>query len=478
MPTLSDILGNARTIAIVLHGVGDHRRSDIVGRTQLFLKAASPEVETVRHHFPDLPQPQGTAPGQSALEIVFDGARHFVLPVRWDSTRIRANNAPIAMGLMGGPSAVMAALPALGEIVTDIVRCVPRAQGRWRLALGALAALLASLICVVVFSTYYFLIDLYAWYLDAGDWSEAIIFVFMALGALWMTSLNIIDFVGDVAGYISRDDSRKSIEDTLVLMIEKCVEAAPEARILVIGHSLGSVLVSQMLLRLPVDRVRKQEIILLTLGSPLCTMAKVFPGFIQSPAALLEKYGQGTVSFWGNLWRDRDIIGRALAPGVSPNFAERSLGDGPHWNYWEDDRLWLRITEILRALDTRDTVKIGTAWIRPDLTTAERVDLVSALLHLNRGQFGTVVISSAALIATVKGVIWFPWPLIAIWLVEFAATFGGFELTKKLLQPRTDLRAWQGDACLMIPLLRRLALTALLAGAILVLYQAFYAPGG
>src|SRR5205814_9335516 len=50
-----------------------------------------------------------------------------------------------------------------------------------------------------------------------------------------------------------------------------------------------------------------------------------------------------------NLWRDRDIIGRELRPASVAQFAEKTVGDGPHWGMWSDRRVWESVHQLLIA---------------------------------------------------------------------------------------------------------------------------------
>jgi hypothetical protein len=77
------------------------------------------------------------------------------------------------------------------------------------------------------------------------------------------------------------------------------------------------------------------------------------------------------VVFWANIWRDCDFIGRELAPRNPAAFAERSLGNGPHTNMWNDPRLWESIVTILYAAQTNDFSRIKSEWSNYEISFEE-----------------------------------------------------------------------------------------------------------
>jgi len=149
-------------------------------------------------------------------------------------------------------------------------------------------------------------------------------------------------------------------------------ESAPHASVLVAGHSLGSVPASQAIERLTSTYSGNDRTVLLTMGSPLELMSQVFPE-IPSPDSLLMTYrSAGLLLEWINLWRSKDMVGRALHPVRGESFAEASLGIGGHANYWSDERVWAAIVEIMRALPEGNLSGIGRAWKTLPLSSGEK----------------------------------------------------------------------------------------------------------
>jgi pimeloyl-ACP methyl ester carboxylesterase len=177
-----------------------------------------------------------------------------------------------------------------------------------------------------------------------------------------------------VVTYVARAKRRAEIQKTLADIIDTAADRAPYARILVVGHSLGSVLVTHAVRN---AHEAAGRMIVLTLGSPLRLLSRVFPRAIESPDALLASYAQtGSLVFWANLWRDRDVIGRALSPAASDRFVETSIGNGVHWDMWHDVRLWRHVDELLGA---SSIAAVKAAWTEREdhLSEDEAVEAVT-----------------------------------------------------------------------------------------------------
>ncbi|MGA2854956.1 MAG: hypothetical protein ABSE90_12600, partial [Verrucomicrobiota bacterium] len=86
-----------------------------------------------------------------------------------------------------------------------------------------------------------------------------------------------------------------------------------------------------------------------------------------------------------NLWRDADVIGRALeaknaaiAGNPIDKFAERCLGNGTHTDYWADRRCWEAVAAYLRAVAEKSTAALVSVWsdlAQSPLTKAEGNEL-------------------------------------------------------------------------------------------------------
>jgi pimeloyl-ACP methyl ester carboxylesterase len=123
----------------------------------------------------------------------------------------------------------------------------------------------------------------------------------------------VFDLLGDVSYYVAHEDIRTHNIETMSALIGFIAESAPFASVLVAGHSLGSVLASQAIERLPSTYSGKARTVLLTMGSPLKLMSQVFPE-IPSPDSLLVKYRSARLLLeWINLcgakiWLERRSI--------------------------------------------------------------------------------------------------------------------------------------------------------------------------
>jgi len=80
---------------------------------------------------------------------------------------------------------------------------------------------------------------------------------------------------------------------------------------------------------------------------------------------LVQSYkAHRSVLFWANLWREGDMIGKELEPRDTGFFAERSLGSGPHWGMFRSRRVWGTIAEIIVAAEEQQLVSLAETWGR------------------------------------------------------------------------------------------------------------------
>ncbi len=153
-----------------------------------------------------------------------------------------------------------------------------------------------------------------------------------------------IELAFDVMRYVGVPSSRRKLLDSFQQLLNELSRKADDCPVWVVSHSLGTVAASHGCLGSEPDRLG-----LITMGSPLAMMSDVFPSVVQTPdqlhGAVVE---QGDLAFWLNLWRDGDVVGRALNIGKKP-FSEYSIVAGGHSNYWSDKLVWDAIVTAIRS---------------------------------------------------------------------------------------------------------------------------------
>lgn len=365
----TDALGTATTVAIVVHGIGDHTPVDILhealkGPSSIWGAAArTTQLEIEGIPIPeevDLLAFQKRRP--VALEILVNSHKLVLLPVIWSGVRRRAGR---LSAKADGPMALWVALPLIVGTCFDVLRCVPRARGAWKLGVLSLAILISVVVGGLGFGVFYLSTHLPLWLGSPFNvqWYSALLAVgsFALMGFLITKFAVMLDLVGDVAWYVSHSDLREQNIQKMGQLIQFVAQSAVNARIVVVGHSLGSVLIAQSLAKLPPSYAGTGRTILVTLGSPLLLMSRVFPRHIESPSELCRSWFASEVLLkWVNLWRTKDIIGQALRLPLSERFTEASIGIGWHPNYWGDERLWASLASIIQRFPAADG--FDTAW--------------------------------------------------------------------------------------------------------------------
>lgn len=262
----------------------------------------------------------------------------------------------------------------------------------------------------------------------------------LAAGAIgWMLAkvvLPAMDLVGDVAYYLGSPARRARIESNMVEALESVAKLAPNATILAVAHSLDTVLVAQSMskiterregtikifgrpIQIPVGHLAHGRMILVTLGSPLRLLSRIFQGYVLSPDELTFAFHtHSSILFWANLWRDRDPIGRELSPSDQRKFAEKSIGDGYHTNIFRTPTLWISIASVLQALEGGDLGRLKADWSK-DVIAEQEAEWADRVLSALR-----TVGSLCALLAAVVWKVILPWtrkfpsePNLHLWLV-------------------------------------------------------------
>jgi hypothetical protein len=147
----------------------------------------------------------------------------------------------------------------------------------------------------------------------------------------------LLDFGYDVLNYVGHKELRTSLIDGTAKTILWFHNRAPNTPIIVVGHSLGSVIASEAIGSLPTHEPCLRKIVLVTLGSPLNYLNRAFPESVHGARGLSQTIC-GNVR-WINLWRRGDIVGKALNIEVA-SMLQYCVGKGGHPNYWKDGAVW------------------------------------------------------------------------------------------------------------------------------------------
>jgi hypothetical protein len=408
---MENALADARVVTLIVHGVGDHSEAKILDKVGHGLAHSAPDLRTEMREieipcafkrispFTDSDLTDRPLPIEAAALVISSGtSKHIIIPIEWGHLHTRVGWQKL--GQNRDPTKVLAnAFVPTVRLSVDLFRCVTKAKGAWKFLL----LIFALSVPAAAFSLYFAVLYLYAQFYPYRFSGSKVVLAgllvtFVALVLKWVV-LPAVDLVGDIAYYIGSVSRRAQIEKTMTKIMEWAAESAPNASILIVGHSLGSVLVTHSIIRLSECAGFSHRILILTLGSPLRFLSRVFPLHVHTPAALADHYFKGTlVDFWGNLWRDRDIVGKELGLDNTSRFAEKSLGDGRHSNYWCDERLWESVNSIIQAAGTGNFASLSDAWRSLPLTNDEKNELEERVFYIGgkyARQLGTTLFGLA-----------------------------------------------------------------------------------
>lgn len=251
-----------------------------------------------------------------------------------------------------------------------------------------------------------------------------------AAAVLAWVSWRLLEPVFDVAYYLGDEAIRDYIHEQL----EDDVRAMPGGRrIIVAGHSLGSVIAVDSLLRGSGVWSRFRRIDLVTAGSPLQRLlAKFFPDAYPSPdrlaAALAACHGDLS---WTNLYRVTDYVGGRLDGRAIVNRRLLRRWWSHHANYWTDSAVITCLARHLGAAGNRKRLRANQRITAPSNAPAgsEMPNGVPAPRYRSpeppRLSYVRYLVPAAAIIG-MMGIIW----------SQFAAT-------PRL--ERNNLTTWQGQ---------------------------------
>jgi pimeloyl-ACP methyl ester carboxylesterase len=162
----------------------------------------------------------------------------------------------------------------------------------------------------------------------------------------------VIGRLGDIVCYLADGTLRDKINSLMSRHIDQLNLRSDDILVL-IGHSLGSVVAVHFLLSTPSSV--QCPVILITLGSPLAQLSWWFPTWLSHPRIIARMLLSRYPGFrWINVFRPRDIVGKSLE--LAPVFLKCDVSTKQHvrffpWshtNYWSDPRVWAAVAEAVQ----------------------------------------------------------------------------------------------------------------------------------
>lgn len=357
----ADNLSEASTVTVVVHGIGEHSRTAILDELERGLSSLGlSDVVASRQAIPELPLATGERGTAEALRIATPRGTHLVVPMVWSDVRVRISEALDSHGKYRPFSTVfLMQWPALIWLWGDVIRCIPKAAGVWlKLAVSVVGLFIVSVpTAVVAFGAVTVIwktqkaVQDFGWFMAV----KQVVFYFLLGGPLlWLRHfLPKFDLVSDVALYVGHASLREHMERWVCALVRTIMNRAPGAKVLLVGHSLGGVIVAHSLLRLSASTdIPRQRIVLVTLGAPFALLSRVFTNMYSAQALHAELLARSRViAFWANLWRAEDRIGRSLLPiPDTEGLGDVCVGPGGHANYWKDIRVWKHLVLLAQAV--------------------------------------------------------------------------------------------------------------------------------
>jgi hypothetical protein len=156
----------------------------------------------------------------------------------------------------------------------------------------------------------------------------------------------VLDFGFDVLHYGGNETFRSSLIQAAIKTIRWFHEQAPNTPIILVGHSLGSVVAAQTIASLCDTESWMSRVVLVTFGSPLNYISRAFPKSVPPAHKLADAICAAGVR-WINLWRLSDPIGKFLDIRRSGTVQD-CVDKGGHMDYWSRAAVWQAVA--FRAL--------------------------------------------------------------------------------------------------------------------------------
>jgi Lipase (class 3) len=158
-----------------------------------------------------------------------------------------------------------------------------------------------------------------------------------------------LDLALDVLDYAGKEKNNTMMFGRLQSVIRDLQSQAPNAHFIVVGHSLGSVIASHAVSSISDSDAPLGKLTLITLGSPLNYLCRVFPNVVKTPHQL--SVAICSKARWINLWLSSDIVGKELDTKRG-ELLQYCVGKGSHTDYWKDGSVWKAVVyESLKAGD-------------------------------------------------------------------------------------------------------------------------------
>jgi hypothetical protein len=372
------------TVFVLVHGVGTHPykktvevvRSSLIGLFGVGVTFTEDELEVPRPEpeIDDLPEKQ------SLLHVEQHGGRTAsLLDLRWNPYMLslsRSTHSVRQNAILFDEEPLWAFLVfwfrdplfirfmvANGHSIASnallmTIRCRPLAIPV--LLLIAIAALMlgwAYLLFVTLVFTFIGWMSAFGDLLDLNNWKLAgYVFLFsLVCGVVSWTiarAFSLFALVSDVVNYISPYGSRALYLAYFIRVIRALAQKLPDANLVLMGHSLGSVITSDLVIGARNEFIPFRSLMFVTAGSPMRKLAYWFPKFVGSAPYVLQSLQRisGFVC-WLNVWRSGDFIGKKLLDDPQVAVWEMCAGRGAHWNYWADKEI---VSFVLKNVFNRE----------------------------------------------------------------------------------------------------------------------------
>jgi hypothetical protein len=165
----------------------------------------------------------------------------------------------------------------------------------------------------------------------------------------------ILKVLLDIVRYMGSPRYRQTLQEELDKTVGSLKPLSGRRRILILAHSLGSVIAVDSLINSTVWK-REDDVFLVTLGSPIRRFfLRFFPGYVfpnsveQSAGAIARRIG---VFSWVNIHRLWDYVGGGLNLALTKVGTEVCTGQpwrifSSHTNYWHDDIVFGKLLQAL-----------------------------------------------------------------------------------------------------------------------------------